>query len=204
MENNSLSPRSSEIIDRFKSEFQRAQRMEGEPYSVNNFSTTPSDQSFVRMIQEMMKLGEIAPGNIAEAILTEKLLQKRLEMIDQESKLKIIFPTGYLVQPAVIPFTYYGHELTEDEIRQGAHLVQLIKEKGNGGRTVGGYSQFSSYIHKLFPEEFEGCQFEVPEYDEEELGRVTTDDRERIKDLYQETFHHLQDAITEAATRTYQ
>lgn len=197
------SEKSQEIIDDFKYEFQRAQTSEGEPYSIGNFADSPNPQDFLTMIQELLNLSDIAPANLADAIMPESLLQKRLQMIETDSTLKADFEAGYRIQPALIPFSYYGKSLSEDEIVDGAHLGQLTREDNERGRTVGGYSSFPSYIHKLFPQELQDIYFVVPKYDSDDDHEVTDGDRERLKKAYTEAFYRLKDKIKEIAARTY-
>jgi len=194
-----LSPESKRLLNEFEIEFDRAHDNNGEPSLVAHYPKREPKQ-YVTLLKEVMRLNDIASANLANVIFPESLLNKRLEAIDYSSHLKVEFPANHSIQPAAIPFSYRGHALTEDELIQGGHLVELIRRgEKEEEQTIGGWFQMKSMLHKLFPQEFQECNFIVQTYDNESVFDITSGDRERIKKQYSETFHRLRKAIDEAA-----
>lgn len=200
-----------QLINRFIAEFEKAQSQagNGQPQSRRIVPQNKNPHGFMVMIQELLRLSDITPELLADAILPLSLLAKKKKEIDHDSKLKIHFPEGYRVQPAVLPFTYYGHDLTDQEIAEGGHVTELVREefgekRREEERTVIGFSQFPSYVHKLYPELFQGCSFIVPKYKSDDLYEVSQTERDLIKELYEQEFNKLREAIKELAARNYQ
>jgi len=187
-----LSQTSQDIINKFKAEFNKGQ-------NINAVNLTPtSAPDFIKMTQEMLNLGEMDPNELADAILPREFLWKNLKAIRTEGFIQGYYPDGHIIQLAVIPFTYSGHRYKKNEIEQGIHFVELLQKDPEGKST--GASPYPSYAHKLLPNEFQRCEFKIPEY-KYEFGDfiVSPIERDNIRRVYVAAFDKLKSAIIKAA-----
>ena len=128
-----------------------------------------------------------------DELLPEALLKKRVEYIMQNSKLKMHFPVGFKVIPAIIPFSDNGYPMDEEETTAGHYLRWILVDPN--GPTVNGFSSTASYVSDFLPEEIKDSGFTIGKYDEEGLYSVTQADRERLAAQYTTAFRTLQGLI---------
>ncbi len=160
---------------------------------------TPIDISeYISFMRDFLHLDDITPANLAEAIMPESILTKKLSEIDQDSHLKTDFMEGYIYQIVPIPCTSFGTLYNEDEIINGNHIRRLTREDDPKGMTIEGFSPMKTFVHKLLPTKFEDCKFKVGKYDHAEPYEISEDDRKRIKAYYKEAFHKAKTILKDA------
>lgn len=183
MKHHEQSDRSNQIVEEYADEAQRcygARAANFTPPLVN----VPSRNDYTVMLEEYL-------GLPLDDILPDKLLRNRLKDIDRDSHLKENYPEGVEIHLGIIPFTTSGSRLSDEEIADGDYLKQLVRYNG----MTSGFTLFPTGIHELMPENVRGCTFRVDKYDKPDNFQITTEDRERIKARYTETYHRLQQAL---------
>ena len=64
-------------------------------------------------------------------ILSDQLLLDRLNSHANNPKLPIAMPKGYRICLCLLPFNFNGNEFTEEEIKKGLHLQEMIVDQNN-------------------------------------------------------------------------
>jgi len=138
-----------------------------------------------------------------EDLLTPELLKQRLERINSEAKLKLLFPPGKRCCLAMIPVNYYGHELDDKEKENGSFLVELMVTLSDDEEQNGLTERFGSgpsFIYNILPQEVrEACSFTIPEYESQDPNVVTDTDRMAICKLYEEAYRNCQKIFNKQA-----
>ena len=138
-----------------------------------------------------------------EPVLTPELLRQRVDQINDEARLKLLFPAGKRCCLAVIPVNYYGNELEDKEKEKGEFLVDLIVTLSDDEDENGLTERFGSgpsYIYNILPKEVrETCSFTIPEYEDPNPNVVTDTDRMTICKLYEEAYRNSQKLFNKEA-----
>lgn len=125
--------------------------------------------------------------------LPDSLLQKRIEHLMQDSKLKMRFPAGWSCCLAVIPFSNFGLPLTDEEIQNGDHLRLLIVDPS--GATIDGFSATPSFTSRVLPDDIQAASFQIPQYESEEIYAVSENDRANLSIQLSHSFKKLQQLL---------
>ena len=126
-----------------------------------------------------------------ERLLTDEMLQARIDYMMQDSKLKLHFPAGAKCFPAIVPFSNLGHPLTPQEIQNGLYLDTFIVDES--GKTINGFGSGDSYAGDFLPQEIQDTAFVIGKYKTDDLFNVTPTDRAKLAQQYTEAFKKLRE-----------
>jgi hypothetical protein len=128
--------------------------------------------------------------------LNKARLDKLLEDVDNDSKLKLHFPAGGKCCVAVLPCNANGNNYSEEEIAERRFVRPVIVDENGLSRPGLGVSAEKGYHFKIFPvEKQELCSFTIGKYDfdkPKEIFVVTPDDRKRIKKQLEDAYKQAQ------------
>lgn len=122
-------------------------------------------------------------------MLSDNLLAQRLDYLRQDSKLKEHFGPENKYCPAIIPFSNFGHPLSEQEMAKGHALCTLVIDAR--GLTVNGFSQNPSHVFNRLPLEVQQLAFGVNAYAHNDLYTVSHEEREKIVIKYEMAYLQL-------------
>ncbi len=169
---------------------QYAQQVEA--FVVDGLGRTPDTEPIQPMsLQEYQNLCRAYLGG--RAILTPDLLEKRLNYLRQDGKLKEHFGPGETFCPVIIPFSNFGNPLSEEEIKGGHALRTLVIDPQ--GKTINGFSQNPSRVFNRLPLEVQQLAFKVDTYENNDLYTVNPQEREKIVAKYEAAYHKLQELV---------
>jgi hypothetical protein len=124
-------------------------------------------------------------------LLPESLLQERLTYLEDNSKLKMHFPAGKKCCVTIIPCTNGGFPLTDEEIKAGAYLNQLIVDEN--GITISGFSFDPSKIFQILPDRLRTeLTFQIPNYQNPDLFSILPKERAQILAEYERVYRLAQ------------
>jgi hypothetical protein len=155
-------------------------------------ATTPQEIKAMKLDDYKALCTEMLPD--LNAALSDETLQRTLDYIDQDSHLKRNFAPGFTYCPAVIPCGTYGAPLDDEAIKNGMHMRTLMI---NGqGQTVAGFSQKTTHLFNLLPQEVQANAFSIPTYENPDQYTITDNDRAMVKKFYTDSFRALKKLLS--------
>ena len=121
--------------------------------------------------------------------LPDSLIDKLLERLNMEGRLKVLFPTGYKCCLAIIPFNNNGNPLDAREVADGTYLVPLIFHPET--KSTIGFGTDETFASTCLPSEVQALSFDIPAYENDNPFIMSDVDREKIYGLLRTAFAQL-------------
>lgn len=114
-----------------------------------------------------------------DEIITDSVIQKMTDYVQNDNKLKLHFPAGHRCCVTVLPFSSHGLRLPPEVIQDGNYVKFLIIDKDD--RVLPGYFENKNDVFRTLPVEIQKeLTFEIGNYEDEDPFKVSAADRQRI------------------------